>query len=160
MSPRINRFILIGSLLLNTFFISWAGTQWIKNRLSSDTHSLLDRTMQTVPQAARPAFLKQLRNNKEELQHSMQQFMSERQTIYQLSQQSELDSAALEQAITQARVNLIGIMTQLQSAMLAAMEEQPPKLRQEWVRQWVQHRPLKDAQLALTIEALTSELEQ
>lgn len=160
MNPRITRFVLIGSLLLNTFFISWAGTQWVKNRLTSDTHSLLDRTMQAVPQAARPAFLKHLRTNKEQLLHSMQQFMSERQTINQLSQQSEVDSAALEQALTQARVNLLGMMMQLQSAMLAAMKELPPELRQEWVQQWAEHRPLKDAQLALTIEDLTSELEQ
>lgn len=158
MSPRVKRFVLIGSLLLNTFFISWAVSQWIKNRLIPT--SFLDRTMQTVPQAARPAFLKHLRGNKEELLHSLQQFMDGRQTINQLSQQSELDNAALEQALTQARTNLNGTMTQLQSAMLAAMRELPPEVRREWVQQWVQHRPLTDSQLELTIEALGRELEK
>ena len=158
MSSRMKRLILIGSLLLNTFFISWAGSQWIKNRLTSG--SLLTRTMQTVPEAARPAFLMNLRSNKKELLHGLQQFMSGRQAVSRLSQQTEPDSAELEQALTQARVGLNSTITQLQSAMLAAMKELPPEVQQEWVQQWVQQRPIKNAQLVLVIEGLARELEK
>ena len=158
MSTRMKRFILIGSLLLNVFFISWAGSQLIKNRFTSD--SLLTRTMQTVPEAARPAFLKHLRNNKKELLHSLQQFMSGRQAVSRLSQQTELDSAELERALTQARFGLNSTITQLQSVMLAAMNELPPEVKQEWVQQWVQQRPLKNTQLTRAIEGLERELEK
>ncbi len=158
MSRRMKRFVLIGSLLLNVFFISWAGSQLIKNRLTAG--SLLTRTMQTVPEAARPAFLKHLQDNEEELLNGLQQFVSGRQTVNRLSQQTEPDSAALEQALTQARVNLNVTITQLQSAMLAAMKELPPEVQQEWIQQWVQQRPIKNAQLVLAIEDLARELEK
>ena len=158
MSIRMKRFVLIGSLLLNVFFISWAGSQWLKTRFTSD--SLLARTIQTVPEAARPVFLKHLRNNKKELLRGLQQFMGGRQVVSRLSQQTELDSAELEQALTQARVGLNSTITQLQSAMLAAMKEMPPEVKQEWVQQWVQQRPLKNVQLTRAIEGLARELEK
>lgn len=158
MSARMKRFVLIGSLLLNTFFISWVGSQWIKNRLTSEP--LLTHLMQTAPAAARPVFLKHLRHHKASLLHTLQQLMSERDEINRLSQQSELDSAALEQALTQTTTHFTSAITQLQSAMLATMQELPPEVRQEWAKQWVQQRPLKNAQLAQTIKALAHELEQ
>ena len=158
MSTRMKRFVLIGSLLLNVFFISWAGSQWLKTRFTSD--SLLARTLQTVPEAARPAFLKHLRNNKKELLHSLQQFMSGRQAVSRLSQQTELDSTELERALTQARFGLNSTITQLQSVMLAAMNELPPEVKQEWIQQWVQQRPLKNTQLTRAIEGLERELEK
>jgi len=155
-STRMKRFVLIGSLLLNVFFISWAGSKWIKNRLASDTP--LAGMMQTAPEAARPIFVKHLRNNKDELLQSLQQFKRGRIAASRAAQQTELDSAALEQTLRQTRDGLTGAMTQLQDAMLAAMQELPPEVRQEWVEQWVQQRLLQDDQLVQTIETFGSEL--
>ncbi|WP_020558545.1 periplasmic heavy metal sensor [Thiofilum flexile] len=150
----MKRFVLIGSLLLNIFFIIWAGSQWLKNRLISD--SLLAHTMQTVPVVARPVFQRHLRNNKDELLHNLQQLRSGRQAINHLLQQTELDSAALDQALIQSRADLNKIVEQLQSAMAATMKELPPEARREWSQQWQQG----DGLLTQAIAVLTRELEK
>ena len=158
MSTRMKRFVLIGSLLLNVFFISWAGSQLIKNRLAPN--ALLLRTLQTVPAEARPVFLKHLRNNQDELLQSLQQFQQGRIAASRAAQQTELDSVALEQTLKQTREGMTSAITHLQDAMLAAMQELPPEVRQDWVGQWLQQRSPQDDQLAQAIKVFSSELEK
>lgn len=154
MSTRMKRIVLIGSLLVNVFFISWAGSQWIKTRMVSG--SLLNSTMLAVPETARPVFLKHLRNNKDELLHKLQQFRSGRQAISRLMQEPSLDSSALDQALMQSRADMNKTVEQLQSTMVATMKELPPAARQEWAQQWQQG----DALLVQAMDVVTRKLEK
>lgn len=154
MTSRMKRFVLIGSVLLNVFFISWLGSQWVKNRHAS--YSWIGRTVEQIPEAARPVFLKHLQGNKQELMSSLQQLVEGHEEVNRLSRETELDSAALEQAFSQGRDNLNNSIILLQSAMLAALQEMPLDVRNDWVK----GRQQKTNQFAQTLKDLASELEK
>ncbi len=146
LSPSTQRILLMASVLLNIFFISWGLSHWLKDS------ALYPSLLKNIPVEARPIFQKNLQANKAELITALKQLKRHRQVLSTLLQQEPLDIHALRASTTQAKASLHKMIEILQKARLATFTNISPQVRQKWAEKQQQNNLLFD-QLIHSMEA-------
>ena len=124
------RIVLASSLLLNLFFVGLVGVRLGFGWFAAG-QGPLHRELDAYPMALKREFRHELISKRVALENAADQLRSSRAKVRALVAADDIDVPALRAAFAEVRGSLVGLVTILQDALLAASLQVPAETRRE-----------------------------